>query len=440
MKNLIQFIKNYNKEHWIRLHIPGHGGRCGFLNKNFAAKFDITEIEGADWLFKNKGLIQEIELKLEKLFGQSSALSTCGSTLCVQTMVALCGNKKIIAHRNSAHVSFFNACALCGVKEVYWWGGFKSCLKSSEFNVDELKNLLTQFEKGSCVVYLTSPNYYGIEAPIEYILKLCLKFDALLLADCAHGAHLNLLKHSRHPASLGAHLSCSSLHKTLPALTGAAVLNFNDRLFKKADVKKYMFMFSTTSPSYLTMASIDFCVEWMQKYGEVSFNKLNYQKQKLIQKFELPFLETDVSKLVVDCRELKLNSFDFAKILRLNKIEPEFVDENFVVMVMSPFLKYSDWLRLARCLKKIPLNKIKISQNSLVKNSQNKFFKSSLKMFNFDDIELIELNKAYGRVCAQTVLSNPPGTVLVASGEILNIYFISELRKLGFEKIEVVKK
>ena len=96
-------------------------GGCRFLNKNLGARFDITEVKGSDWLFNCSGPIADLEQKLSVLFGQDIAISTCGSSLCVQTMVALCRNKIIVAHRSTAHVSFFNVCSILGVK-VEWFG------------------------------------------------------------------------------------------------------------------------------------------------------------------------------------------------------------------------------------------------------------------------------------------------------------------------------
>lgn len=55
---------------------------------------------------------------------------------------------------------------------------------------------------------------------------------------------------------LGADLCCDSLHKTLPALTGAALLHCNREEYVP-QLKGAMTVFGSTSPNYLIMLSID---------------------------------------------------------------------------------------------------------------------------------------------------------------------------------------
>lgn len=435
--SLVKFINSYTKQGFLRLHVPGHQGRCRFLNRKFAARFDITEVDGADWLFDSCGVLQELEQSLGLLFGQSAAISTCGSTLCVQAMVALCKNKVFVAHRNSAHVSFFNACALLGVK-VQWFG-FGDFSGLNFFNLHEIESCLNMYKKGTCVIYITSPDYFGLFAPVEQILKVCRKFQALLLVDCAHGAHLNLVADFMHPASLGADLCCSSLHKTLPALTGAAVLNFNEKLFSKASVKAAMATFSTTSPSYLIMSSIDFCALWLKKCAAGRFSKFAKKKQQLVGNLQLPVLLTDLAKLVVDCRYINLTGVQVAEILRSAKIEPEFANENFVVMVLSPFLRVFDWKRLKKCLSKIKFEFVSGEFNKKEPVCCGEACFSRLSLNLNEQFELISLNEgAVGRVCAKTKFKSPPGTVAVAAGERLSSSLVLNLKRLGVAEIEVV--
>ena len=54
---IVDFIKRYNDEGSLRLHMPGHKG-ASFLGFE---KSDITEISGADSLYTAKGIIAESE-------------------------------------------------------------------------------------------------------------------------------------------------------------------------------------------------------------------------------------------------------------------------------------------------------------------------------------------------------------------------------------------
>lgn len=61
---------------------------------------------------------------------------------------------------------------------------------------------------------------------------------------------------------LGADLCCDSLHKTLPVLTGGAMLHVGDTPLTRQhgfvrNAKDAMHLFGSTSPSYLVMLSMD---------------------------------------------------------------------------------------------------------------------------------------------------------------------------------------
>ena len=52
---IVDFVKDYVNQDFLRLHMPGHKGKDNFGFE----KFDITEIDGADVLYKAKGIIKE---------------------------------------------------------------------------------------------------------------------------------------------------------------------------------------------------------------------------------------------------------------------------------------------------------------------------------------------------------------------------------------------
>lgn len=443
MSKLNKFLRYYLKKNISRFHVPGHQGRCENLNRMLGAKFDITEIKGSGFLFGELGHLNPIngvELQLSKLYGRHVVISTCGSTLCIQTMVALCRNKIFLAHRHSSHVSFFNVCAVLGVY-VEWFGFDDDAFGISNFNLVELEQKLNKFTNGTCVVFITSPDYYGISADILAIKQICKKFNALLLVDCAHGAHLNFLSDGAHPAMQGAHLVCSSLHKTLPALTGAAILIFDDHIFSKKMVKSVMAKFSTTSPSYLIMSSIDFCADWLKRCGRQKFAELEFKKQKLINSFKLPFLKTDVSKLVLDCTKLQITGETVAQLFRKFYIEPEFYNENYFVLVLSPFLNRIDFVRLNCALRSVE-NHEKVFELTKQKKLNRKISNNLIVEFcSFDlsEIEVVFINEAFGRVSAITIIKTPPGTVTVASGELINWNLLNSLKQQGVNKLAVLK-
>ena len=118
---IYDFLQKYADSDIMRLHMPGHKGKmfCDPLATIYP--YDITEIKGADSLFEANGIIKESEENASKLFGTiHTVYSTQGSTLCIQTMLALAAKPKstVIASRN-AHKAFLNTCVLLDL-DVSW--------------------------------------------------------------------------------------------------------------------------------------------------------------------------------------------------------------------------------------------------------------------------------------------------------------------------------
>ena len=126
---IYDFVKDYASKNPIRLHMPGHKGSYGIEDTwmSQAALYDITEIDGADYLSAPAGIIAESEANAGKLFGCPTFYSTEGSSLCIRAMLFLIkkragikGNQRpmILAGRN-AHASFVSAAALLDIS-VDW--------------------------------------------------------------------------------------------------------------------------------------------------------------------------------------------------------------------------------------------------------------------------------------------------------------------------------
>jgi arginine decarboxylase len=104
----------------------------------------------------------------------------------------------------------------------------------------------------------------------ELHIQVCKEHGALLIVDEAHGAHLG--QHPLLPPSAmqcGAHISIQSSHKTIGALTQAAMLHVAHNVTPslQAAVGNYLRMLQTSSPSYLLMASLEAAAHGMGTPG-----------------------------------------------------------------------------------------------------------------------------------------------------------------------------
>lgn len=438
---IVSFLKSYQEKSPVRMHMPGHKG-AGILGFE---GMDLTEIYGADELFAAEGIIKESEQNASSLFGCPTYYSTQGSTLCIQTMCTiLCqdakskGKKpKILAGRN-AHRSFIHAAALLDfdIEWLYGNSDYLSCKISTETLEKEI------LENNPTAVYLTNPDYLGNLLDIKSLASICKKHDVLLAIDNAHGAYLRFLEPSLHPIDLGADLCCDSAHKTLPVLTGGAYLHLSDSLNQvwKNDVKHFMEYFSSTSPSYLIMASLDATNEVLDTTFKKSLSeciqRVDVLKNALIQ-HGYTILSGEPMKITISTKEFGYTGNEIANLLMECDIYPEFYDSDYIVLMPSPYNTKDDLKRLETCL-------CKIERKSVVFNSFPKLERArkvmNVRQALFAPSKIIEVSKSLGQVCSSVSVSCPPAILPVIPGEVISESSIETMKYYGIETVRVVKE
>ena len=423
------------------MHMPGHKG-AGILGFE---GMDLTEIYGADELFAAEGIIKESEQNASSLFGCPTYYSTQGSTLCIQTMCTiLCqdakskGKKpKILAGRN-AHRSFIHAAALLDF-DIEWLYGNSDYL-SCKINAKDLEKKIV--ENNPTAVYLTNPDYLGNLLDIKALASICKKYNVLLAIDNAHGAYLRFLKDSLHPIDLGADLCCDSAHKTLPVLTGGAYLHLSDSLNQVwgDDIKHFMEYFSSTSPSYLIMASLDAANDVLDTTFKKSLSeciqRVDGLKNALIQ-HGYTILSGEPMKITISTKEFGYSGNEIADFLMDCDIYPEFYDSDYIVLMPSPYNTKDDFERLQKCLcgierKSILVNKPpKLEQAKKAMNVRQALFAPSMTL---------DVSKSLGQVCSSVTVSCPPAILPVIPGEVISESSIEVMKYYGIETVRVVKE
>lgn len=438
---IVSFLKSYQEKSPVRMHMPGHKG-AGILGFE---GMDLTEIYGADELFAAEGIIKESEQNASSLFGCPTYYSTQGSTLCIQTICTiLCqdakskGKKpKILAGRN-AHRSFIHASALLDFDIVWLYGN--SDYLSCKINAEDLEKKIV--ENNPTAVYLTNPDYLGNLLDIKSLASICKRHDVLLAIDNAHGAYLRFLEPSLHPIDLGADLCCDSAHKTLPVLTGGAYLHLSDSLNQvwKNDVKHFMEYFSSTSPSYLIMASLDATNEMLDTTFKKSLSeciqRVDVLKNALIQ-YGYTILSGEPMKITISTKEFGYTGNEIANLLMECDIYPEFYDSDYIVLMPSPYNTKDDLKRLETCL-------CKIERKSVVFNSFPKLERArkvmNVRQALFALSKIIEVSKSLGQVCSSVSVSCPPAILPVIPGEVISESSIEVMKYYGIETVRVVKE
>ena len=178
---ICDFVQRYAKSGQLRLHMPGHKG-TGLLG---IESRDITEIEGADVLYRAKGIIKGSEENAALLFSTAvTKYSTEGSSLSIRAMLYLTmlyakwigREPRILAGRN-AHHTFMTAAALLDL-QVSWlypekWESLVACEISAEYLNEVLSDMEAGKQNKPTAVYITSPDYLGNVADIAGLSAVC---------------------------------------------------------------------------------------------------------------------------------------------------------------------------------------------------------------------------------------------------------------------------
>ncbi len=434
---IADFIDRYIEADTVRFHMPGHKG-SGSIEK-----YDITEIEGADVLYSADGIINESENNASSLFGTAHTFySTEGSTLAIKAMLACVSkgkNKKILAARN-VHKSFIYGCALLDLSCRWLYPKSFTHLCSCIITADDVANALSKMDELPCAVYITSPDYLGNIADIEGIAKICKSYNVPLLVDNAHGAYLKFLTPSRHPIDLGAAMCADSAHKTLPVLTGGAYLHVSKKHSEYAEkARSALSVFASTSPSYLILRSLDLCNKYLDENIRTEISnciELTESAKTALQKKNVFIEKSEPLKIVITASKIGYSGIELSDTLRNSKIEPEFSDNDYVVLMVSPKNTERDFERLIAAFESIIPNKPKKNENIYISKAKRAI---SIREAVFSPYERVSVDKALGRICASPTVSCPPAIPISVSGELISEYEIKVFRYYGIDSIEVVK-
>ena len=253
-------------------YVPGHkrGARASTLQKQVlgetALANDATELQGLDNLQQPCGVIQEAMNLASRLWkSEHTWFLVNGATVGIQASVmATCyrGQQDCIVMARNAHMSAHNAVALAGCTPVYI-SPYCSNDMAHHVEPEALEEGFKEAIKRGLTpraALVVSPTYFGVRSDIEELCRICKYYNAMLIVDEAHGAHLRFLPEGNGKDALqsGAQLVVQSTHKQLGSLTQSSMLhaqhidtNIRFRL------ERMLSILQSSSPSYLLMGSLD---------------------------------------------------------------------------------------------------------------------------------------------------------------------------------------
>jgi arginine/lysine/ornithine decarboxylase len=232
----------------------------------------------------------------------------------------------------------------------------------------------------------------------------------------------------------GADMAAASMHKTGGSLTQSSILLCSKNI--NADyVRQIINLLQTTSSSYLLLSSLDLARRNLSIHGTEIFRKTielaNYARNEINQlsgyyaystelidhNFVFDF---DQTKLSIFTRDIGLAGIEVYDILRDEYgIQIEFGDIGNILAIVSSGDRKQDIERLISALLEIKRLYKKDASGMFNHEYINpKVIITPQKAF-YANKKSVPMNESTGRVCAEFVMSYPPGIPILAPGEII---------------------
>lgn len=394
-ESLAEVLKKYTDSNAIRFHMPGHNG----TRLDIDTSMDITELSFSDNLLSAHGIISNTESLIARAYDMSYALMlTSGATSGVAISLRVASlHGDSIAVVGNAHKSVYNYANIFSLKVIQ--------IKSEKdlLNISDLS-----------AVIITSPDYFG-----EVIDHSKYIGNHLLIIDQSHGAHFAFSSELPTP-STEADILITSWHKTLPVLTGGAVITCNDdNIYSKLLSSREML--HTSSPSYITMSSMDTCVRLMARDGEKLYHKvimaIDEFRCNLSDKYDY-IANSDPTRLVISLKGISASAL--ASALENYDIYVEMSYEDKLVSIITPY-NYHHLDRFNKVLSQLALNNthtiipvFELSQSDSYRESHSR---------------LIHILDSVGMVCMTSVGMYPPGVPIIIKGQIITDQIITYLNQ-----------
>ena len=441
MRTLYDRLAEYGNSDYYGFHMPGHKRRINMLGEMPAYAIDITEIDGFDDLHHADGILKDAQERAAKVYhGEETHFLINGSSVGILSAIAGVTRRgdTVLVARN-CHKSVYHAIEMNGLNPVYLTPGFHASMRMNmEVSAEDVRIALEKNTNIRAVVNV-SPTYEGVVSDVAAISKAVHEKGIPLIVDEAHGAHFGF--HPYFPKNSNekeADIVIHSLHKTLPSLTQTALLHMNGSLIGREKVRRYLHMLQSSSPSYVLMASIDSCMDLLERRREELFDpyakELSRLREELSGLERLELVETkryDPSKLVIAAGTTGITGRQMYQILRERyHIQMEMAAGGYVLGMTSVGDAPEGFRRLSCALREID-GGIKAPESLWVRTNIPCLPKPDV-VYNSSEIqEMLEqsCNSLAGRtqyrpwrdcvgyVSAEYAYLYPPGIPLIVPGE-----------------------
>lgn len=453
-------LEGLNNQNHFRFHMPGHKGRGKDFN---IFKDDITEINGADNLHDPQGVIAEVQEKIAEIYGsEETAILINGSTAGIHSAIlGACKPGETLLVPANCHRSVFGALALGRIQGVFINPLIERNIGfAREITLDSVKEAIIKYPNSLGMV-LTNPTYYGTTSDVKAIAETLHSHGKFLIVDEAHGAHLHFNKELPKDAiEAGADVVIQSTHKILGSLTQSALIHFQGNRVNRQQVKVFLSLLQSSSPSYPLMISVEEAVDTAYEKGEKIFGEIIKEHEKFYQNQDQSapvilyeathsFMGYDRSKWLFQTRGVSGN-WVAARLLKDYGIQCELSGNNHVLAMTGMGTTQSDLKALTQAVKGLNTRIIKgefqKKYTKTIPGLPQKIVCTAVLetqvplwegLYN-DQKERRPLEKSGGCLAGEFIIPYPPGIPVMLPGSRMTKEIIDELSSLIDNGVSVV--
>ncbi|PZV09813.1 MAG: arginine decarboxylase [Leptolyngbya sp.] len=449
-------------------YTPGHkrGQSIATPLKNLLGeqvfRADLPELPELDNLFAPESVILAAQELAAAAFGAERTwfLANGSTSGVIATILATCNPGDVIILPRTVHQSAISGLILSGAVPVFIHPDYDASLDiAHSITPDAVKAALASHPKAKAVL-MVSPTYYGACGDVSAIAQVAHDHGIPLIVDEAHGAHFAF--HPDLPPSAlqsGADVAIQSTHKTLSALTQAAMVHVQGSFVDRDRLSKSLALVQSTSPNYLLLASLDAARWQMSTQGKTLMtHTLHLAEQARSHISQIPnlatlshdhattpgFVDFDATRLTVTVSGLGIDGFIADDILntKLN-VTAEFPSLNHLTFIISLGNTAADIDQLIRAFKQLAQEcRVQSAEGGVesaecgVRNAKFLFpipcsFPSlSPRDAFFAATETVAIAHAINRISAELVCPYPPGIPVLIPGEVVTETAIADLQQI----------
>ncbi|MGD8189970.1 aminotransferase class I/II-fold pyridoxal phosphate-dependent enzyme [Brevibacillus ginsengisoli] len=440
----------------IQFHIPGHKKGSGmnptfreFIGDN-ALSIDLINIAPLDDLHHPKAMIKEAQELAAEAFGADHTFFTVqGTSGAIMAMImATCNpGDKIIVPRN-VHKSIMSAIIFSGAIPVFIHPAMDERLGISHGITTKAVQKALDAHPDAAALLVINPTYFGFAGDLREIVRLAHNYQVPVLVDEAHGVHIRF--HEDMPISAmqaGADCAATSVHKLGGSLTQSSILNVREGLVDVNRVKTVLSMLTTTSTSYILLASLDMARQHLALNGHMLLERaieLAEQARKQINLIPRLYcvgeeilgkpatFAMDKTKLLIHVKDLGITGWEAENWLReKHNIEVEMSDLYNILCFITAGDTEETIQSLINGLRDLAVefSHMEAVEKPTVTLPKIPVLSLSPRDAFYSETEIIPLKESAGRIIAEFIMVYPPGIPIFLPGEIIteeNIAYILE--------------